>query len=340
MANKLWGPAFRLWLGLAIGAIFVVLAVRQVEWSQTIDTLRFVDLALVALGTILLLGTVTLFAVRWKGLLAGSARLPVSDTFAYLMIGNLTNTVLPLRLGDVVRASLLGKQHRIGVGPVLASVVLERVLDVVIVLAILLSLSLAIDIPPIVRAGMVVFTGGALGVLAVLIVLTASEHRLPGLVARLPALVPQAIAVRVVTWVVRFATGLRALRDRRQLGQAVILTCLAWGLAGAGTMFWVKAFHLPAPWYSGFFVLAVVNIGAAIPSSPGAVGVYHYLAILALSVWVPDQSALLGYAIGTHAMIVLVNIIVGGGCLMRKGVTLWSIKGAGATPQPSNSMLR
>lgn len=306
--------------------VFVALAVRQVEWSKTFDTLRLVDVPMVILGTAMVLGTVVLFAVRWKILLSDSGNLKVADTFSFLMIGNLTNTVLPLRLGDVVRAALIGRRHNIGVGPALGSVVLERMLDIVLVLALLLVLSLAIDIQPMIRAGMSLFAGGTLAFLIVLIALTATEHRLPFLVRRLTSLAPPAISQRIVAWVMRFVSGLHALRNRKQLGMAMLVTVLAWALAGFGTMIWVKAFHLPAPWYSAFFVLAVVNIGAAIPSSPGAVGVYHYLAILALSVWVDNQSALLGYAIGTHGLILIVNILVGSGCLIWRGVPLDSIR--------------
>ena len=324
--SKIIGPSFRLWIGIAFGVVFVALAIRQVDWSNTFDTLRLVDVPMVILGTVLLLGTVVLFSVRWRILLPTSGELNVTDTFSYLMIGNLTNTVLPLRLGDVVRAALIGRRHNIGVGPAFGSVVLERMLDILLVMTLLLVLSLAIDIPPVVRAGMILIAGGTLGLLVVLIGLTFSEHRLPDLVRRLTSLAPQAVSQRIVTWVVRFVSGLQALRNRRQLGMALAISALAWGVAGTGTMLWINAFHLDAPWYSAFFVLTVVNIGAAIPSSPGAIGVYHYLAILALSVWVNDQSALLGYAIGTHGLILSVNIIVGGACLVWRGLTLASIK--------------
>lgn len=320
--------SLRFWLGLAVSAVFLILAVRQVDWARTITTLRAADLRLIGLGTALLLGTFGVFAVRWKVLLSTSARLPVKETFSYIMIGYLANTVLPLRLGDVARATLMGRQHGISASLVFGSVLLERVLDVLTVLVLILSLSVVIEIPAIVQAGMTTFAGGTLAALAVLFVLAFNEHRLPSLAMRLPGFIPHALVERLAGLVARFAGGLHTLRDGRQLGQVLILSGLAWVVAGAGTMFWVKAFHLPAPWYAGFFVLAVVNLGGAIPSSPGAVGVYHYLAVLALSVWVPDRSAVLGYAFGTHGVIMLVNILVGSWCLVGKGIPLQSIGAA------------
>jgi uncharacterized membrane protein YbhN (UPF0104 family) len=85
---------------------------------------------------------------------------------------------------------------------------------------------------------------------------------------------------------------------------------------------YVAAFRIPAPWYAGMFVLVVVNFGTAIPSSPGFVGVYHFLAVRALGAWAPDPSAALAYAIGTHALNVVVNVVLGAVYLAREGLTL------------------
>jgi len=313
------------WLGLLISAVFLVLAIRQVDWAGTIVTLSSASLPLLGLGMGLLVMTFTVFAIRWRVLLSSSARLPVRDAFSYIMIGYLANTVLPLRLGDVARAALMGRRHSISGSLVFGSVMLERVLDVLTLLVLALGLSLMMDIPPIVRASMMAFAGGALVALMGLFLLARNEDRLPGLVVRLPASAPRMLAERLVGLVARFAGGLRTLRNGRQLGQALFLSGLAWAVAGAATICWVQAFHLPTPWYAGLFVLAVINLGGAIPSSPGAIGVYHYLAVLALSVWVTDKSAALGYAIGTHGVNTLINILIGGGCLAREGISLRSL---------------
>lgn len=318
--TKAWWIERRFWLGLVFSALFLFLAVRQADWAKTVATLRPADLRLMGLGIALLLGTFVVFAFRWRVLLSASALLQVGDTFSYIMIGYLANTVLPLRLGDVARAALMGKRRNLGASLVLGSVMLERTLDVLTVLALALALSLIVDIPPVVRAGMTTLAGSALVALTGLFLLARNEDRLPGLVVRLPGFIPRTPSERVAGLVARFAGGLRTLRDGRQLGQALLLSGLAWALAGAGTICWVAAFHLPVPWYAGLFVLAVINLGGAIPSSPGAIGVYHYLAVLALSVWVTDKSVALGYAIATHGVSIAVNVILGTAALWRSGL--------------------
>jgi uncharacterized protein (TIRG00374 family) len=316
------GARLRVGLGLLSSGLFVYLAARSVDWARTATALRDADWLLVVAGAFGLIATFGVFAARWSVLLAGTARLPLRDTFSYVMIGYLANTVLPLRLGDVARATLLGRRHGLESASVLGSILLERVLDLLSLLVLILGLSLVVEVPPLVRAGMTALGGGTLAALVGMTALAAARDRLRGLAERLPRAVPRRPLERLLGLVDRFAGGLSVLRDARQLGQSLALSGLAWAVAGAGMYCWVEAFRLPVPWYAGLFVLAVVNLGGAIPSSPGGIGVYHFMAVLALSVWVPDPSAALGFAIGTHGVNVLLNVSLGALCLTREGLAL------------------
>jgi uncharacterized protein (TIRG00374 family) len=312
-------------VGLLSSALFVYLAVRTVDWARTAAVLRQADWLLVAAGALALVGTFGVFAARWSVLLSGAARLPVRETFSYVMIGYLANTVLPLRLGDVARATLLGRRHGIESALVLGSILLERTLDLLVLLLLVLGLSFVIEVPPLVRAGMTALGGGTLAALLGMTALALVRDRLSQLAERLPRAVPRRPVERLLGLVDQLARGLSVLRNGRQLGQSLALSALAWAVAGGGMYCWVAAFGLPVPWYAGLFVLAVINLGGSIPSSPGAIGVYHFLAVLALSVWVPDQSAALGYAIGTHGVNLLLNVSIGAICLAREGLAFRSL---------------
>lgn len=115
----------------------------------------------------------------WLGL-AGSATLSVHDTFSYIMIGSLANTVLPLRLGEVARAVLLGRQRGIGASLVLGSVIVERTLDVLTMLMLALGISFMMNIPPVIRVGMMTFASAGLVALVGLLLLARTGNRIPG----------------------------------------------------------------------------------------------------------------------------------------------------------------
>ena len=327
----------KFYLGLLSSVIFLALAMQQVDWARTASTLRDADWLLVSLGIVAAVATIVTFSFRWRLLLSSTAELSVNDTFAYIMIGYLANIVFPLRLGEVARAVLLGKKHRISASLVFGSVVLERTLDLLTVLLLAVAISFAIDIPPVIRAGMMILAGAGLVMLVALLFLSRSENRVFGWVGRLSGFAPRILAERLTMLVERFAEGLSALRHGRELGLVLCLSALAWTIAGTASVSFIAAFHLPAPWYAGFFVLTVTNLGSAIPSSPGFIGVYHYLAVMALSVWVPDKSEALAYAIGTHGISVLLNILLGCACLAREGIALNGIGATGKIVQEPNA---
>jgi len=317
------------WLGLALSGMFLYLAVRRVDWAQVAAALRGADLLLVGLSLSLRVVAYGVFAVRWRLLLLPAALVSVRDTFSLIMIGYLTNTVLPLRLGDVTRAALLGRRYEVSASLVFGTVVLERVLDIVTILGLALALALVIELPTVIRVGMAAFAGAALVAVAVLLLLAYNESRLPDLVHRLPSWARGMPAQRLVGLARRFAGGLQVLRNRSQSVQVLALSALAWAVAGAGTVCWVMAFQLPVPWYAGLFVLVVINLGGAIPSSPGAIGVYHYLAILALSVWGVDRSTALGYAIATHGLNLALTTVLGLISLWRENLAVTSLRAVG-----------
>jgi len=88
--------------------------------------------------------------------------------------------------------------------------------------------------------------------------------------------------------------------------------------------------RLPVPWYAGYVVLMFVNLGAVVPSSPGGIGVYHYLSILALSFWSVDRSAALSFAVVSHALGLLVTATAGFYGLARQGLSLRSLNASSA----------
>lgn len=137
---------------------------------------------------------------------------------------------------------------------------------------------------------------------------------------------PPKLAERIMTILGNFSSGADVLKRPSGFLGITLLTALLWLITGLATLAWVSAFNLPVPWYAGFFVLVMVNLGSAIPSSPGYIGVYHYLAVLALSLWTPDKNAALAYAIGTHALNMIANVGLGSFYLSREGLSLRSLK--------------
>lgn len=313
----------RFWLGMGISLIFLWLAVRQVDWNLVWLTAQGVSLLWLFIGSVAGILVYGLFALRWQVLLLPAVSVSPLNAFSYIMIGYLANTILPLRLGDIVRAVLLGRRHSVSAMSVLGAVTVERLLDVgwVLVFALLLSFSAAL--PETIRIGALVFAGGMLlGLGALFLMIRVSPPRLNSWIQRF-SFIPLSLREKGMALIASFVNGLQVLGNMPRLWRALWISGLAWLIAGLGAMSYVYAFKLPVPWYAGWAILAVVNLGAAIPSSPGFVGVYHYLVWLALSMWMMDKNAAIGYALVTHGLNIAVIILLGGVCLWREG---WNLR--------------
>ena len=314
------------WIGLALSLLFLGLALRNVEWAGVWSAWRAARVDWLVLGTALLVGSWVVAAFRWRLLLSETAGLRTRDTFAFIMIGYLANTILPLRLGDLARASLIGRKKNVGISRALGSIAIERLMDVLMLVALTLALMRVLEIPAPIQAGLTGMVAAGLVGLVGLMAVSLNRKHLPRLTAFLAKIMPHRLADRVTTLLGNFSSGADVLHRPAGFLSVVALSAGVWLAAGMGTLAWVTAFHLDVPWYAGFFVLVMVNLGSAIPSSPGYIGVYHYLAMLALSLWTPDRNAALAYAIGTHALNMLANVGLGSFFLAREGVSLRSLK--------------
>ena len=328
--------SYQSWLGLAVSLLFLYLALRNVQWVEVWVSIRIARLELLLLGTLILYVGWGISAVRWRILLTPAPGLRMRDTFAYIAIGYLANSVLPMRLGELARATLLGRRKGIGISRVLGSIALERVLDLLTVILIAMVLALLMDIPPVIQTGVVTLAAGGVGGLVFLAVLALHQERLPRFASLLGKFVPDRFSGKILRIIQNFSAGAGVLRRPADILSICGLSLLMWCLYAFSTWLATRAFHLPIPWYGAVLVLVVVNLGSAIPSSPGYVGVYHYLAVLALSVWMPDRNAALAYAIGSHALNILINVSMGSFCLTKEGLSLQSLKSEMASGDGQN----
>jgi glycosyltransferase 2 family protein len=325
MNGARWG---RVAAGFAVSGVCAWLVARRVEWTPLVAALRRVNVAwLVATVSANVAGFV-MASLRWRRIVDRQVRLSRREAFESLMIGNFANLVMPTRLGDVMRAVLVARHGGVPAGALLASVVVERVADLVMLLAFAFSLSLVVPAPPVVLVAIRTLAAVTIG--AIVCFMVAADRVAPIATAALRVVAPSLVDP-IGRHVDAFVVELRAAGGVGRVAGVIALSALAWIVFGTAFVCAVLAFGFEMPLYAGFFVMAVVNLGGLVPASPGAIGVYHYLAVLALSVWLHDPSAALGFALVTHALGLLVVVASGSWSLVRQGLSLRTLP---AAPMP------
>jgi uncharacterized protein (TIRG00374 family) len=290
-------------LGLAISLVAIFLALRSVDLQQAWTILTGAALQWVALMVVFNVVDVLLRSWRWQRLVLPVKHVRYVRMAEYQLIGYLANTVLPARLGELVRSHYLGDREHISRTTALGTVVVERVIDTTVVVLLAAGAILLLSVRGVlVSAVLVGLAVSALlvGFLAVLLV----AHRLPGAdrVVRRAEAYP-----RVHSLASRLRAGLAVVGRPRTLVEAVVLTLAAWGasilaFAAGGQSLGVElslaeaallasgvalATAIPsAPGYVGTFELAAVTVGQAIgldPDTAFALGLIVHLSILAVT---------------------------------------------------------
>lgn len=300
----------QIFIGLVLSALFAYLAVKDIRWDEFFATLGSNKqwwYLLPASG--LFLASFISRAIRWGYLVEPVRHIRFKPLFSSLMIGYMGNNVLPLRLGEILRAYALGRKTGLSKSTGLATIVVERLVDIVGLLIFLVIAIFVAPIPEEYRTATLLIGGFALLLLIFLLGLTFFEEFTRRLIEGVFSVFPENISARIGEITTSFIQGLQGLRRTHNYGKIFIQTVILWILYVTSTYFMLAAFEFPTLYgmtiWSAIVILLIGTVGVMIPSSPGYIGTYHYVIQQALAIYgVPAEPAL-GFAIVIH----LVNYI-------------------------------
>lgn len=315
--EKAWWANLRLWLGMACSALFLVLVFRNVRWVELAAALQNVNLAVLLLAAAVYALSLLMRGLCWQSLLTPLGPVSTKEAFSYANIGYMLNNLLPLRAGEVIRAALLAEKKCLSKSAVVATIVLERLLDVLILSALTMLLMVAMPIPSIAKRSILLAL--VVGCLVIIGLWWAAGRGWSDREEEPSSLYRRALHL-VTSFGRSFSDGLLAVRSAKQAAAAGFYSLMAWMFVGASIYLMLMASHLRLPWRAALVVMVMVNLGSIIPSSPGSIGVVHFLAVMALSPWMVDREVAVGFSIVLHAVSVLVTVVLGGVCLWKEKI--------------------
>jgi len=289
------------WLGmgisaLCIGGMFWIIRPSDIAQAVRQTNPRYL------LWTALYLTIYLLFrAVRWRFLLGN--RVALGELFHMQNIGQMLTQLLPFRLGDVARAVLVGQQPGLSVPQGVTTMVVERLLDMLLMVLLLpLAMLQVTTIPTWLRQGAFV-SGGVVG-LAVLFLLVLANKRpfahkiVSNVCQRFPRL-------HAPTWQQRSSNlldGLQTFTHWRSGLTVFGLTLLAWLPVVLAYTTALQAVQQDASLLNATFIMIVGAFAVAAPSSPGQIGVFHMGVIAAMTLLGMSAETAASLAILYHAI--------------------------------------
>ena len=294
---------------LAVAAALVAVFLRNVDLGRVAGEILHARVEWLAVSLVTAILSLVIRALRWQYLLEPLGRASFSNAFRATAVGFAASSILPARAGEVIRPYFLARHENMTATGAFATIVLERVLDMLTVLVLLASFVFVFD-HGIGAANPAAFTavkwagatalGGAMAALVVMFVLAGDPERVGRVMTRLEQVVPSTLAGLIGRVAEKFSRGLGAVRKPGRLLVALAWSFPLWLTIATGLWGVSEAFRINVPFTGSFLMIALLVIGVAVPT-PGAIGGFHEAYRLGATMFFgAADSAAVGAAIVAH----------------------------------------
>ena len=309
--------------GYAISVACLIWVLYDFHVRTALEQLADVSWRWVALGIALDIASYIVQALRWKLLLAPFARVKMSDAIRAVFAGLFANLVFPLRPGELLRAYLVSKAEDIGVGTVVGSVLVERLIDLVVTTAGLGVMLMFVPAPLRFR-----HAANALGIatLALLGLFVAMifyiEFRFSGDPRRMSG------GRRMPGKLMSALIGLHAMGTSPSFYPAVATSLLMpfCQVLALWAMMKSYAYGMGLPFLAAVVVLLVINLGVSLPNAPADVGAYQFFCVLGLSIFEVEKTTATGFSFFAFVMLTLPFAFLGLYAVVHSGLSLRSMR--------------
>ncbi len=247
-------------IGLLISIVGIYWAFHDFGFDAFLETIKSVKYEYVLLASVLIISSVWLRAIRWKYLFKAKDGVETYSLFRYELIGYFGNNVLPLRLGELLRAYILGKRYSLSKSYVFGTIVLERILDTLTL--ILLSIILLFIYPLTNLIRNYIYTGMILSVILVILLIILKRMNLVN------------TERGFLFTISKFFQSFKNL-EYNKIPILFILSILTWSIYWVDVHLIQYAFGFEMTPAHSLLLLVVSSLFMAIPSAPGMIGTFH-----------------------------------------------------------------
>jgi uncharacterized protein (TIRG00374 family) len=321
---------WQFWLGVIISLIFLYVALRGLRLDELGKAFKQANYWWVVPGVIVYFIRVWATAWRWHYLLKPLKSIPTSKLFPTVAIGYFGNNILPARIGEVLRAIVLKKDENVPISASLATIIVERVFDGVVMLGFvfmnlpeLARLTSSSGFIGDIRTLAVIGTGAFISALLVFLAGAMFPERTLSIVERVTRRLPERYREKILGLSDRFLGGLAALRSPRGVLMVFVTSVVIWLLETGKYWFVMHAFPFKVSFFTLMLMNGIVNLATTIPSAPGYVGTFDAPGIAVLQAYNVPKATAAAYTLALHLALWFPITALGGYYMLKKGIN-WS----------------
>ena len=318
---------WKLLVGIGISALFLWVALRGLKLAEVWEDMRSANYVWLIPSVAVYFVGVWVRTWRWDYMLRPLKHIPVGRLFPVVVIGYMGNNIYPFRAGELLRAYVLRRREGVSVSASLATVIVERVFDGLVMLMFVFIALPFFPLPPSYRTLVVVASLAFFGAMVVFFALAAYPAQMERVVDWVAGrLLPQKVGTAVRDFIGRFLTGLISLRSYRNVLMIFFTSVIIWLLETLKYWFVMHAFDFGAAEVTFFALMlmnGVVNLATTLPSAPGYVGTFDTPGIEVLALYGVARPVATAYTLVLHAALWLPITLLGAYYMLREGLG-WS----------------
>lgn len=327
---KRYQNGWKIIFGLLISFGFLLLAFRQLDFHQMKGAFLQANYWLLLPSLLIIFTSHWLRSWRWQYLLNPIQRVPVRHLFSALLIGYAANDILPAHLGEFLRAYLVGRKRNIPASATLATIVVERIVDILSLVFIMALTLIIYPFPGWVKKSGYLMFAFAIGLFVFLFLMKIYTHATMKFLGRMLKPFPLKLTEKVESLSRSFLDGLKPMNSRLDYLIIFILSILIWTCYWGALYLNFYTFNLVADYdlnmTAGLVMLVITTISVVVPSSPGYVGTYHWLCQFSLELFQVPRAVGLTYAIVVHAINFFPVFLVGFILAWKEGIKLSKVQ--------------
>jgi hypothetical protein len=322
---------------LAIVVAVIYLMFRNTNWGEVAAAIKQVKIGWLLVATAIVVLSFFTRVQRWTYIVRAAKPVSFRHMFSATQIGFLANFTLPARMGEAIRAVVLARLAKMPFSKCLAMVALDRVTDLIGLLAVVLATVVAFKpedrtFPKETLGFEYHFSANQvwmaeLGTIAfflvsvIFLVLVYTKKDLMLRVSdRAVGALSKKLAPRVNDFLKNFAEALHIFQSASDMGKAIFFSLLTWGICIFVFMAMLNAFEISCPWYTPLVMEMLLAVAIAVPGPPGFIGQFQVPIIVTLVMLVPgiEDSKAKAVAILTHVVNLIPIAVIGIYCLIRE----------------------
>ncbi len=290
------------WLiALALAGVLLYYSLRGINWGEVWHILSRADWSYVGLALLISSAALFLRSYRWRILLQSQAPVSVGMSFWATAAGYFGNQFLPARAGELVRTMMVSSGAGLGRTFVLTTALTERMADAITLVIISSIVMLTLSVKPgwIGQAARPFAFIGFAGARAILLI-PKLEKLWDALILKLP--IPKGIQEKLMKVLEQIHIGLRTFHDWNRLIGFFGITMVIWLCDSISTLVGMHALGMTTSLPVALLLITGLGLGSALPSTPGYVGIYQFVAVKVLVPFGFSNTDAIAYIILAQAM--------------------------------------